>query len=139
MRKQFTFTVLTAGFAALLGSLTLSAQDKQEVADIPFAFHANTRVLPAGKYRVQQQNTSGLFQLFDAQGHSLFVPAPDMRKGDPAKPKLTFACYGSECLLSQISMAGDDIVYAVTPSTLDKELTRKVGIAALVSVRLTPQ
>ncbi len=135
MKRQFTTIILTAGLS-LLGSLTISAQDQLEVASIPFAFHANQTVMPAGKYLVEQRNAGGLFQLRSEHGKSIFLSAPVQKRTDPARPRLTFSRYGSEYLLSQISMAGNDVGYNVSSSALDKELSRKIGMAAMISVPL---
>jgi hypothetical protein len=136
MKRQFTRIVLTAGLSAVLGSLTLSAQDySKETANIPFAFHANEKILPAGEYTVKQINSTGVFQLYDSNGHSLFLNAPVPKSGK-ADPRLTFSCYEKDCLLSQIWMPESNTGYAVSDSALKKELTRKIGMAAQIrSVR----
>lgn len=135
MKRQFTSIIMTAGLS-LLGSLALSAQDRTEVADIPFAFHANQTTMPAGKYFIEQRNEGGLFQLRSAKGSSIFLSAPVEKRTDPARPRLTFARYGSEYLLSQISMPGNDVGYNVSKSAMDKELPRKIEVAAMISVPL---
>ena len=139
MKRLFTRTILTAGLSALLGSLTLSAQDyTKEIANVPFAFNANERALPPGEYTVKQVNQSGLFQIYDSTGHSLFLNAPVQKSSKSASPKLTFTCYGDDCLLSQIWMPESNIGYTVSDSTLKKQLPRKIGMAAEIrSVRLS--
>ncbi len=133
MTRKLTM-ILTAGLSALLGSLTLSAQGQQEVATVPFAFHANTRTLPAGKYTVSQHGTAGLFQVSDSAGHSIFVAAPELKEGKADNPRLTFACYGHDCSLSQVWMPGSDIGYVVSKRSEERSL----GMSAdIVSVRLT--
>lgn len=135
MKRQFTTIILSAGLS-LLGSLTLSAQDQTEVATIPFAFHANETVMPAGKYFFEQKTESGLFQVRSASGHSIFLSAAIGKTTDPNHPKLTFAHYGSEYVLSQISMPGNAVGYRVSSSAFDKELPRNFGLAAMISVPL---
>ena len=137
MKSQFTRIVLTAGLV-LIGSLTLSAQDKQATAKIPFAFEANHVSLPAGTYGVYTQGPqAGLFRIADSSGHASFVST----HGADAKPvdegKLTFACAEGKCVLSQIAVPGSETRYARSSSAVDNEMQRKLGMATMVSVRLS--
>ena len=136
MTHQLTTTLLTAGLSALLGAAALSAQDRAEVANIPFAFHAQQTALEAGKYRVQEQTSSGLFQIYAESGHSLFVTTHAVGTSDPNNPKLTFACYGGQCVLAKISMPGSDIAWGQSQSSIEKSLSHKLGVAAMISVPL---
>lgn len=138
MKRQFTNLVLTAGLSAMLGTFSLSAQDRSETADIPFAFQVQQRTLPAGHYTVNQHsNVSSLFQVYDANGHSLFLGASQQTKADPEKPKLTFACYGHDCVLAQISMPGANVSYGLSQKEIEKNLPRSIGMVSMISVRLT--
>jgi hypothetical protein len=131
-----TQMILNAGLSALLGTATLSAQQRSEVADVPFAFHAQQQTFPAGEYQVTQRNSGSVFQLMSSEGKSIYVNAPLLNTTDPQRPHLTFARYGGEYVLSAISMPGTDIGHAVSQSAIDKNLTHKMDIAAMVSVRL---
>ena len=133
MKLQFTNIVLTAGLSALLGSITLSAQDKKEVANIPFAYHVGEQTLAAGKYAVLETSTRGLLQLRNPSGHSIFVPVipEDTGKNDS---KLTFGCYGNQCSLSEIWMAGD--VYKLRAKPFPREAKNEIGVVAMVSIPL---
>ena len=137
MTRLFTKTLLTAGLSAVLGSLTLTAQNRALVADIPFAFHAQGKVLPAGRYEMKERTASGVFQMSNsAAKYSQFVSAPVPKHSNPSESKLTFAKYGSEYILSEISVAGTRNTNAVTPAGIEKNLTRKLGLSALISVPL---
>ena len=133
MKLHLRNVVLTAGLSALLGTVTLSAQDKKEVANIPFAYHVGEQSLAAGKYAVLETSTHGLLQLRNASGHSIFVPVipEDTGKNDS---KLTFGCYGNQCSLSEIWMAGD--VYKLRAKPFPREAKNQLGIVAMVSVPL---
>jgi hypothetical protein len=137
MKRQFTTLVLTAGLSAMLGTFSLSAQDRSETADIPFAFQVQQRTLPAGHYRVDQRNVSSMFQLYDGDGHSIFLSAGQQQKADPDKPKLTFACYGHDCVLAKISMPGSDVSYGLSQKQIEKNLPHSIGMVSMISVRLT--
>jgi hypothetical protein len=131
MKKYFTHIILTAGLSAILGSLTLSAQDQREVANIPFAFEVNHVSLPAGEYTVQRMNAE-LFQMYDADGHSTFLMAPVKTEGKP-DPRLTFRCYGNDRVLSEI-WTDDGIGYGLLKSKWEKD--RKLEMSAVISVAL---
>jgi hypothetical protein len=128
--------ILSSGLSALLGTAALSAQQWTAVADVPFTFHAEQQTFPAGKYQVAESNSSTIFRLNGPEGKSIFVNAPLPNTTDPQKPHLTFARYGGEYVLSGISMPGKDVGRAVWQSTIDKNLTRKMGLAAMASVSL---
>jgi hypothetical protein len=135
-RNIKTQVILSAGLSALLGTATLSAQHSTEVADVPFTFHAQQQTFAAGKYQVTERNSSGIFQLIGPEGKSIFVNAPLPNTTDPQKPHLTFARYSGEYVLSGISMPGKNVGYSVSQSAIDKNLTHKMGLAAMVSVTL---
>jgi hypothetical protein len=134
MKLHLRNIVLSAGLSALLGTVTLSAQDQREVANIPFAYHVGQQSLPAGKYTVRETNTRSILQLRDnASGHAIFVPVipEDTGKNDS---KLTFGCYGNQCSLSEIWMAGD--VYKLSAKPFPREAKNQLGVVAMVSVPL---
>jgi len=131
-----TQMMLSAGLSALLGTATLSAQQEAEVAEVPFAFHAQQQTFPAGEYRVSEKNSSSVFQLTGPEGKSIWVSAPLLETTDPQKPHLTFTRYSGEYVLSAISMPGNDVGHAVSQSAIDKNLTHKIVLAARVSVPL---
>lgn len=141
MKSQFMRLVLTAGLT-VLGSLTLStlsAQDKSETATVPFAFKAYDKSFAAGQYKVDRKNVAGLFQITSqTDGRSSFVPAPRLMEAKgAADPHLTFACYQGNCVLSEIWMPGSSIGYRRSESSVDKDLQRHLGMAAMVQVRIT--
>jgi hypothetical protein len=130
--------ILTAGLSAGLGSLILSAQDQKAVADIPFAFQASNHTLAAGEYTISETSARGLFTLRDSESKALFVMAPINSTGESGNPRLVFRCYGNERVLSQI-WTSDGTGYRVSDSAVEKSLHRRIQMAALVSVRLTPR
>jgi hypothetical protein len=128
---------LTAGLT-VLGSLTLSAQDKVETAKIPFAFQANHKALAAGDYRVEQLNNAGTFMVRNERGESIFVSVPELIEASPsAQPHLTFACYEGNCVLSQIWMPGSNVAYGRSDAAVNRDLQRRLGMATMIDVRLT--
>lgn len=136
MTRNMTHMILTAGLSALLGAAILGAQNSSEVANVPFTFHSEQQTFPAGKYRVSERGSNGVFQLYGPNQESIFVTAMVPVTANPAKPHLTFACLGGECVLSEISMPGKDTGYRASKSQIDKNLTHKLGIATMISVPL---
>src|SRR5579875_1912968 len=133
MTHRFTTMILTAGLSALLAGLTLSAQiNRSEVATIPFAFEAQGQWHPAGTYRVQQRNESGLFQLYSVEGESTFLNAPVENTGAAESPKLVFRCYGNERVLATIWME-NRTRYSTRESSREKEMRRSLGMSSLIS------
>jgi hypothetical protein len=138
MKRHFTYLILTAGLSAMLGSPTLSAQqDRSEIAKIPFAFQANDTTLPAGRYTVTHSVTGGIVTMREnSSGHAIFVKTSPGDESNVSNPRLTFTCYGDDCVLSTIWMP-DKAGYAVYAPTHDN-LTRKMGLSAQIrSVHLT--
>ncbi len=136
MKRKMTHMILTAGLSALFGTAILSAQNSREVANIPFTFHAQQQTLAAGTYQIAERGSDGIFQLSGPDRKSIFVGALVPISANPNKPHLKFACYGHECVLSEISMPGRETAYRVSQSQIDKNLTHKLGIASMISVPL---
>lgn len=134
MKLHLTNIVLIAGLSALLGGSTLSAQDQQATADIPFAYHVGQQTLPQGTYMIQETSARGVLQMRSkTSGHAILVPVilADTGKNDS---KLTFGCYAGQCSLSQISMAGD--VYKLRARPPVRVANNQLGVAAMISVPL---
>jgi hypothetical protein len=135
MKRPFNQFFLTVGLS-ILGSLSLSAQSHLAMAKIPFDFQVQGRTMPPGLYTVGKAGSSSTFQVSDWHGHSLFMGTSIQQPGDPADPKVTFTCYGKECILSSISMPGSSVKYALSPKQIESNLTRKLGVASMISVGL---
>ena len=136
MKLNMTHMILTAGLSALLGTASLSAQNLSEVANVPFTFHAQQQTFSAGTYTVSERSATGLFQLYSPNKESIFVGGMVPTTSAPNRPHLTFACYGGECILSEIAMPGRETAYHLSQSQIDKNLTHKLGIASMISVPL---
>ena len=129
MKRQFMYVILTAGLSALFGSPTLSAQDQMEIANVPFAFQVNDAVLAAGKYQVSRDISSGLIQMRNSNtGHGIYVMTHPTDYSRVNNPRLTFTCYGNDCVLSTIWMS-DEVGYGAFGPAHD-HLTRKIGLSA---------
>jgi hypothetical protein len=115
----------------------LVAQSGTAVADIPFAFVVSHQTMPAGKYTVTRVSPAApIFALQNGQGSSIMASFSDNETGKPANPSLTFSCYGKECVLAKITPPGSEIAYSLSPAAVEKNLPHKLGMAALVSVKI---
>ncbi|MBV8831837.1 MAG: hypothetical protein JO108_21725 [Acidobacteriaceae bacterium] len=137
MKRTLNRIMLATTLSALFGSVSLMAQNR-ETAEIPFDYHVSTKVLPAGKYMVEQLSTPTLFRISDNRGHSLFVSAPCPKAGKLGtdNPRLAFVHSGSDYVLSEIWMPGGVDGATLRQSDIERQLTRKIGVASVVNVAL---
>jgi len=136
MTHTFSKLVLTAGLSALLGSTAALAQNSRAIADVPFTFHASQTTLPAGKYTVAEQSSSGVLRLASADGQSIYVVMHPGKAANPDQPKLTFIREGDDYVLEGVSLPGNNAAWEASQSSMEKSLSRKLGVAAMVSVPL---
>lgn len=135
--KRILITLLTA--VGITGPFVthLVAQSTVQEADVPFAFVVSNHTMPAGKYRVSRTTMNApVFQLRNADS-SIFVQLSRNVDGKPDNPSLTFACYGKECVLAQITPAGSPTAYALSQSSIEKNLSHNLGMASMVAIKLT--
>lgn len=136
MKRTFTTLLMAVGITVPFVA-HIAAQEPTAVADIPFAFVASHTTLPAGQYKVSQLTPgSPVFLLADDQRHSTVLQLGNLETGAPHKPSLTFSCYGKECVLAKITPPGSITAYALGKSAIEKNLTHKLGMSALVSVKV---
>jgi hypothetical protein len=135
MSRRLTNFVLLTGLSVLLGGSSLYAQGLQGEAKIPFTFHAQGREMAAGVYRISELNAPGLFQMHGTRS-SIFVNA-GVPVGKPvSEGKLVFTCYGHDCVLSEIALQGATHSQRIPAPSAERNLSRKLGIATLLSVPL---
>ncbi len=138
MTHQFSKLILTAGLSALLGSTAAVAQNRTEVADVPFTFHTAQNTFLAGKYTVAEQTSGGLFRLSDGGGHSIYFSMHPGEAANPERPNLTFVRDGGgEYALQGVSMPGSTFGWRKSRSVIEKDLSHKLGFAEMISVPLT--
>jgi hypothetical protein len=136
MKRIFTSLLMAVAITVPFAT-HIAAQEHGAVADIPFAFVVSHTTLPAGQYKVSQLHMgSPVFLLADERRHSVMVQLGTLEKGTPDKPSVTFACYGKECVLAKITPPGTANAYALGESAIEKNLTHKLGMAALVSIKV---
>jgi hypothetical protein len=135
--KRILVTLLTAVGIGGPFVAPLLAQSNPLEADIPFAFVVSNRTMPAGKYRVSRLTTSApVFTLNDGRGSGIIVMLPNREDGKPEAPSLTFACYGSEHVLAKITPPDSPTAYALTESSVEKNLSHRLSMASMISINL---
>jgi hypothetical protein len=137
MKRKLNRIMLATTLSALFGSVALMAQSR-ETAEIPFDYHVSTKVFPAGKYMVEQLSTPTVFRISDSRGHSVFVSAPCLKAEKPGtdNPRLAFLHSGDDYVLSEIWMPGGVDGATLRQSDIERQLTRKIGVASVVNVAL---
>ena len=136
MKRQVVTLILSSALSSLFGTAMISAQDQQEVANIPFAYQLGNQERAAGRYVIQETSTLGLFKLQNAaSGEAMFVMSTPDKRFDGGPSKLVFNSYAGQYSLTQIWMQGSS--YRLTHPTPIREASNRMGLAALVSVPLT--
>ena len=136
MKRIITTFLMAVGITGPFVAHVL-AQSGTAVADIPFAFIVSHQTMPAGKYTVERISPiSPVFALRDGRGSSVMASFSDNETGKPANPSLTFSCYGKECVLAKITPPASETAYSLSPTAVEKSLSHKLGMAALVSVKI---
>ena len=135
MKRQFKLFLLMLGLS-VSGSLVLSAQESPAIAKVPFDFRLQGRSMPQGTYTISKLRLGPPFRVTEENGTSLYFNPYGRETADPDKPVLTFACYGKECVLASLSLPGGEIKYTLNKKQIENNLTRKLGVASMISVRL---
>jgi len=136
MKRILTSILMAVGIAGPFIS-NLSAQGHGMSADIPFAFVAGKSTMPAGRYVVRVASATGsVFELNNGSNSVLIqLGVNEDRKSDNAS--VTFACDGKECLLAKITPPGTIYASSLGKSEVEKHLHHKVGVASMISIKLT--
>jgi hypothetical protein len=136
MKRMLTTILMAVGITGPFVA-HLAAQSHRLVADIPFAFAVDNRTLPAGQYDVYKLNlSSSVFVLRDADGNGIFLQLGIQEDGKPGKPSLTFACYGNDRVLAKITPPDGMTAYALSRTSIEKNLHHTLGMASMVSIKL---
>jgi len=108
MKKVFFRITIMWALAFIAATQTMRAQEPVLV-NIPFAFTAGEKVLPAGEYRVEKSARGSLMLLIQRTDRSAaaFVPSiAAQANATQTQSKLVFHRYGNRYFLSQVWIAG---------------------------------
>jgi hypothetical protein len=122
--------------AATLVVAAGAAQAQTIKAEIPFSFRVAGTVLPAGEYRVESKSRVGvpIFWLANPDAHRSIVTMAYLHDSVPSTsdPKLTFECYGANCVLVRMSSAQGETYGFSLPSPGAEEPARVAVIRAVL-------
>ena len=118
--------------------MPLAAQTNAAVAEIPFAFEVGDRTMPAGQYTIKELSAySSIFKVENEKGKGIFASFGVAVDGHPDKPSLTFVCFGKEHILTKVTPPNSNIAFELSKKTLESRRAHSIGVASMVSVKLT--
>jgi len=125
MQKQLWKTV--AFLAAIMATSTALGQSNQRdtIADIPFAFTVANQTLPAGRYTVSRLGETTLRISSSHNQGAVVMTHSAEGKAPESKGKIVFHRYGESFFLSEVWVAADGIGRKVFQSRLEDELAGK--------------
>ena len=138
MKRFFNITlaVIILACAFNTGAQAQSGSAQRVIADIPFAFTANNKTLPAGKYTITVLNPSSdrkALQIRSMNGrHSAIVLTNGVIGTVADNSKLVFERYDDRYFFAQAQMAGDSTSLAALKS--NKEHKHLVATAKKKSI-----
>jgi hypothetical protein len=91
---------------------------------IPFPFHVNTTIMPAGRYEVQRMDKVIRISEADRKANVLVLQRSVEAIKAPKTGKLLFRQYGTQYFLRQVWVAGSNVGSEVNVSKLEEELAR---------------
>ena len=102
-----------------------SLRNSRVVAQVPFDFMVNNKIIPAGECDVGSLGMLGntlMIRNFDARTGALAVSSKDQATQTAASSVLVFKHYGNQYFLSEIRLAGSNQTYKLPASRAEAEL-----------------
>ena len=125
MKRFFNILVATIILATALTASAQAQTTQRVIADIPFAFTANNKTLPAGKYTITVLNPSSdrkALQIRSMNGRYSATVLTNGVLGNVAdNSKLVFERYDDRYFFAQAQMAGDSTSLAALRSNKEQK------------------
>ncbi len=125
MKRFFNILVATIILATALTAGAQAQTTQRVIANIPFAFTANNKSLPAGKYTITVLNPSSdrkALQIRSMNGrHSVIVLTNGVIGNVADNSKLVFERYDDRYFFAQAQMAGDSTSLAALRSNKEQK------------------
>jgi hypothetical protein len=143
--KRYAFKVLALSslLVLLVGGMVYAQAEPRIIANIPFAFIAGDKTLPAGEYTIDRPNANepDLLLIRSADKHvAFFLNAQNVEaRQTPSKTELVFNEIGNKYFLSQIWMAGDDTGREIPKPRAERELKQAASKATPQVVTVQPE
>jgi len=136
---SITFAIIILATAYTAGAQQISAQ--RVIANIPFAFTANNKTLPAGKYTITVLNSSsdkGALQIRSLNGRFSAMVLTNAVIGNVSdNAKLVFERYDDRYFFAQAQLAGDSTSLAALRSNKEHKhiaaTAKKKSIVVIVA------
>ena len=125
MKRFFniTFAIIILAIAFTAGAEAQTSSAQPVIANIPFAFTANNKTLPAGRYTVTVLNPSSdrkALQIRSMNGRFSAIVLTNAVIGNVSdNAKLVFERYDDRYFFAQVQMAGDSTTLAALRSNKD--------------------
>jgi len=127
---------ITLSMALLLAATVGFAQTKEGdvVVDVPFAFVAAGKTLPAGHYIVSHVSDS--LRIHDRENRGMFVPTHSVQRPlHENESKLVFHRYGETYFLSEVWVGGSNLGRTLFTTKAERELAERGAEQELAEVR----
>ena len=128
-RKTFLVTLMLGALLHLM-AISVAAQNRELLADIPFNFTVCKQQMPAGKYRVRPitSSTSSLLLVRSTDGQSVEIACThDVQTPRPSEGKLIFHRYGNQYFLAELWFPGEMSGNQVWKSDREEAVIRELG------------
>jgi hypothetical protein len=117
-------------FAAILGALAcspqLSAQSRDMKITIPFEFHAGDKLLPPGRYDIQEIGSCIVFREADSGNAVLLVQTNGAESLKEHARSLDFRRYGNSYFLNNIWNREPTVGRQYAPTSREKRLAKSL-------------
>jgi hypothetical protein len=104
---------------------------------VPFDFHVNDELLPAGKYVIKRDPQMPQLLLIQCVERNISVMVhviPLSLSKEPARTSLTFKEYGGKHFLSEVKVLGRGAGYALTRSKAEHRLAKLAGAKTIRAI-----
>ncbi len=132
MKKQMLVAGLFQFVVALMLAAPALAQQSTYTIHIPFPFHVNARVLPAGEYRIAVAAPGAVLIYGVDHAATLGAHRLNPSSATPQNAELVFHRYGQQYFLSQMWFAAGDQGYELSVSNTEREYAKQIPSAEMV-------
>jgi len=113
------------------GAPAAFSQSSAMTAHVPFDFYVDTKLMPAGNYRVKPVDSGSTFmRISDDNGNTIIVGTIPGSNGQPLTGRagrLVFNRYGSVYFLSELDWAGAANGHSLQKSSYERELIAAIS------------
>jgi len=133
MKKQCYVAIAIAILVGAVGIGTKAQSRNRQLltVNIPFAFNAGSKTLPAGEYTLMVVNPASdrnVLQIRSSDGHtSVLTQTTDIIGKSSPQAKLVFRRYGDQYFLSQAWVAGERTGVATLKSSAERQLQNELA------------